>query len=119
MSTRVTDIDGDTLHVLPRNYAYRPDIVASIPEDDRDFDREGAVALIEALTSAVEAADTRKAAEARKLKRGDLVRSGTYAEYTYAVISDEDEDGKVSVVATGPNAGTIYDNETAAYFVRP
>lgn len=68
-------------------------------------DRAGAVQLIDALTAAVEAADTREAAETRKLKRGDLVwfrvgfRSLHPSNYQFRYVAVDDEiNGRVALV---------------------
>jgi hypothetical protein len=108
--TPVRDIDGDSLTVQEGGPNTRPGVVAVIHVDEdgtwNDFDRAGAVALIAALTDAVEAHDAREAAEeARKLKRGDVVwpcerlrdlhRSNS--DFRYVVLADE-ADGLVELV---------------------
>lgn len=118
--TQIRDVDGlDRLTVQDCDYAHRRDIVVSVHNDAHglysDFDRAGAVSLIEALTAAVEAADAREAAEARKLKRGDRVR-GRYVGRPYTVVSDETEDGRVDVVSLA--TGNLYTRSEAHNLVR-
>ncbi|MGW5402661.1 hypothetical protein [Streptomyces sp. NPDC003952] len=90
-----TDRDNDTIRVEDTSdgvaYIFSP--------GGTILDREAAVGVIEALTNAVEAADTREAEAARKLKRGDEVAFVGYdGRYRYTVISDE-ENGRVDVVS--------------------
>lgn len=107
--TPVRDIDGDSLTVQEGGPNTRPGVVAVIHVDEdgtwNDFDRAGAVALIAALTDAVEAHDAREAAEATRLKRGDVVwfceplrdlhRSNS--DFRFVVLADE-ADGRVELV---------------------
>lgn len=115
---RIHDVDGEGVTVQTATYDHRPDIVVCVHDDRNgsyhDFDREGAVALITALADAVEAHDAREAAEARKLKRGDVVTAGRTLKYT--VISDETDAGRVDVVSH--RYGHIYSDRLARTFTR-
>lgn len=120
--TQINDVDGDSVTVQSADYAHRPEIVTSVHDDHNgtyhDLDRENAVRMIEALTAAVEAADAREAAEARKLKRGDLVRLVTNRTWLYTVLSDEDTDGRVDLVCLerwGRPAGDILNDPVEGF----
>jgi hypothetical protein len=85
------------------------------------YDREAVVALIEALTNAVEAADAREVAEARKLKRGDKVHLRGYPSALRTVVTDETACGLVDVVTITSeygHAGELQTRVTASQYVR-
>lgn len=110
--TEVPDIDGDELDVY--QYPGGARVIVSLSNGGtRDYDREGAVRLIEVLTDAVQAHDE---VEAAKLKRGDKVFSAHHSArgMTYMVLSDE-ENGRVDVVSLNPNA-TVYEDRDASTF---
>ncbi|WP_405061938.1 hypothetical protein OG474_09855 [Kribbella sp. NBC_01505] len=84
--------------------------------------REGAVAIIAAITEVVEAADAREAEAARKLKRGEQVYCDGSPRATRTVVSDETHDGYVDVVVTNGEGlvghGRLLTRSDASYYTR-
>lgn len=110
--TPVPDIDGDSLNVYLNNPAGER-IVSIHAEGSRDYDRAGALRLIETIQSAVQAADDHVAAvaaeaekAARRLKVGDIVHPQGDTYPTRTVITDENEDGRVDLVNIRSRYGT-------------
>lgn len=99
----VTDLDGDP--AIVETYPGYDSAILSVQTRFFRADRAAAVALIEALTDAVEAHDAEEARkaeaaakEAAKLKAGDIVRLKGIPTSTRVVITDEDSRGRVDLV---------------------
>ena len=81
--------------------------------------RDDAATLASHLAAAVEAADARAAAAARKLKRGDLVQLHGDPEARRVVITDEDESGRVDLVNLDEvTLGQVQERRHAAQYER-
>lgn len=125
------DRDGDFIDFTSNLMQPAPHIAIIGAGDNEDsyyaacLTRDDAAALATHLTAAVEAADAREAAEARKLKRGDRVRLGASSRDTlYTIVSDETEGGFVDVVRVRPGypdrmvSGLLLEGQAAHQFVR-
>lgn len=82
------------------------------------LDREATEGVIRTLTAIAAAHDAEQAAEAAKLKRGDVVRLVSNHSWTYTVTADEDSDGRVDLVCLtrwGKVAGDLVNNPAYSF----